>query len=103
MFLADVLYPILERTGSPLELVAQAGLLGLNVLASVLGHDSPTQLIRKEADYFTKAISVGLQHPNDNPAALLVLSAVLTHSNSDILPCLKNIILDVSFKIFTLQ
>ncbi|KAF4519601.1 hypothetical protein B566_EDAN003768 [Ephemera danica] len=93
-FLAHVLYPVLERAGSSLELVAQAGLLSLNLIASSLGHSTPTQLIREEADYFTHPVAVGLRNPASNPGALLVLGAVLTHSKSDILPCIETIILD---------
>ncbi|CAB3376131.1 Hypothetical predicted protein [Cloeon dipterum] len=93
--LSVVLYPVLERAGSGIELVSLAGRLALSAVASCLGHPSTAALVCCEAEYFTHYVTVKLRRPKDNPGALLVLCAILKHGSKDILPSVELVVGDV--------
>jgi hypothetical protein len=93
--LSLVLYPVLERAGSTIEVVALAGRLALASIADSIGYQSSSELICNEAHYFTHHVAVRLRRIKDNPGALLVLCAVLKHGSKEILPSIELIIKDV--------
>jgi hypothetical protein len=90
-----VLYPVLERAGSNIEVVALAGRLALASVATSLGYESSADLICKEAHFFTHHMAVRIRGLKKNPEALLVLCAVLRHGSQAILPSIEPIIKDV--------
>lgn len=90
-----VLYPVLERAGSSIEIVALAGRLALTSIAYSLGYESSAALVCKEAHFFTHHVAVRLRRLKKNPEALMVLCAVLRHGSQDILPSIEPIIRDV--------
>ncbi|RZF43369.1 hypothetical protein LSTR_LSTR001630 [Laodelphax striatellus] len=100
------LYAILEAAGSPLEVVAAAGLNAVSEIASVCSEGSITQLVRANTDYLSYQITRRLRQLYRHPGLLAVLSVIMRHSTKLVLPSLQEIFSDVleqSYDVFQMN
>lgn len=96
-FLLKTLYLVLERAGSANGLVAEAGLTAVWVISEACGYGRDvTGLVQANADYFLYHVTCRLRRVEQNPGVIDVLNIVMKYSTMDVLPCLKEIVKDVS-------
>lgn len=55
-----------------------------------------TELVRANVDYLSHHITIRLKRAHHNPGVLSVLSVVMRYTTIEVLPCLYEIIEDVS-------
>ncbi|XP_066906562.1 TELO2-interacting protein 1 homolog isoform X2 [Halyomorpha halys] len=87
-------YPVLECAGSPISIIASAGLFSVHKLSSVY-NESVSMLISKNVDYLSHHITIKLRHAYRNPRVLSVLSVIMEYTTLDMLTSLHDIINDV--------
>ena len=96
-FLLKTLYFVLERAGSANGLVAQAGITAIWDISEACGYGRDvTGLVQANADYFSYHVTCRLRRVEQNPGVIDVLNIVMKYSTMDVLPCLEEIVKDVS-------
>ncbi|KAG6445046.1 hypothetical protein O3G_MSEX003662 [Manduca sexta] len=86
---------MLERVGSPYEMLHLAGLKAVNDYAIGCGHADVKQLIGENADYCTHQVTVKLKKAWNCESALQILSVVMEYSDPSIQDYLYGIVQDV--------
>ncbi|XP_025829077.1 TELO2-interacting protein 1 homolog [Agrilus planipennis] len=99
-FLLKIMYPILERAGSPQPLVRRVGLESLKKIATACGYNTITDLVNANNDYFSYHITRKFQKVGNDENALNVLCVVMQHSNIDVLPSISDIIEGILIQTF---
>ncbi|KAI4473185.1 hypothetical protein M0802_016269 [Mischocyttarus mexicanus] len=94
-FLLKVLYLIIERAGSTNSLLSRVGIETLENIAKSLKHETIGDLLRANVDYFSYHVTIKLRRIERNPGVLDVVKVVMKYSSMDVLPCLREIVLDV--------
>uniref|UniRef100_UPI0037E6FDC3 TELO2-interacting protein 1 homolog n=1 Tax=Semicossyphus pulcher TaxID=241346 RepID=UPI0037E6FDC3 len=89
------LYPVLEKAGEETLLVSQAALGSMWDISQACGYFSLKELINENSDYLLNDISLNLQRLSQHPQAPRVLTVMLTHSDSSLLPLVGDIVQDV--------
>ncbi|KAM9856010.1 TELO2-interacting protein 1 homolog [Aulostomus maculatus] len=89
------LYPVLEKAGEETLLVSQAALGSMWDMSRACGYSSLKELINENSDYLLNDISVNLQRLSQHLQAPRVLTVMLTHSDSSLLPLVGDIVQDV--------
>ncbi|KAE8293138.1 TELO2-interacting protein 1-like protein SMG10 [Larimichthys crocea] len=89
------LYAVLEKAGEETLLVSQAALGSMRDISRACGYPSLKELINENSDYLLNDISVNLQRLSQHPQAPRVLTVMLTHSDSSLLPLVGDIVQDV--------
>ena len=96
-FLLKTLYFVLERAGSANALVAEAGMTAIWDISEACGFGRDvTRLVQANVDYFSYHVTCRLRRMEDNPGVIDVLNIVMKYSSMDVLPCLEEIVKDVS-------
>jgi hypothetical protein len=96
-FLLKTLYFVLERAGSANGLVAEAGMTALWDISDTCGYGRDvTGLVQANVDYFSYHVTCRLRRMEQNPGVIDVLNIVMKYSSMDVLPCLEEIVKDVS-------
>jgi hypothetical protein len=96
-FLLKTLYLVLERAGSANELVAEAGMAAIRDISHACGYGRDvTDLVQANVDYFSYHVTCRLRRMEQNPGVMDVLNIVMKYSSVDVLPCLEEIVKDVS-------
>jgi len=96
-FLLKTLYFVLERAGSANGLVAEAGITAIWDISEACGYGRDvTGLVQANADYFSYHVTCRLRRVEQNPGVIDVLNIVMKYSTMDVLPCLEEIVKDVS-------
>uniref|UniRef100_A0A3Q2ZXZ7 TELO2-interacting protein 1 homolog n=1 Tax=Kryptolebias marmoratus TaxID=37003 RepID=A0A3Q2ZXZ7_KRYMA len=89
------LYPVLEKAGEETLLVSQAALSSMMDVSKACGYSSLKELISDNSDYLLNDVSVNLQRLSQYPQAPRVLTVMLTHSDSSLLPLIRDVVQDV--------
>ncbi|XP_061128137.1 TELO2-interacting protein 1 homolog [Syngnathus typhle] len=89
------LYPVLEKAGEETLLISQVALDSMWDISKACGYLSLKELINENSDYLLNDISLNLQRLSQHPQAPRVLTVMLTHSDSTLLPLVRDIIQDV--------
>ncbi|XP_049610971.1 TELO2-interacting protein 1 homolog [Syngnathus scovelli] len=89
------LYPVLEKAGEETFLISQAALDSMWDISKACGYISLKELINENSDYLLNDISLNLQRLSQHQQAPRVLTVMLTHSDSTLLPLVRDIIQDV--------
>ncbi|XP_015182653.1 PREDICTED: TELO2-interacting protein 1 homolog [Polistes dominula] len=94
-FLLKILYFVIERAGSTNSLLSRVGIETLENIAEALKYETIGDLLRANVDYFSYHVTIKLRRLERNPGVLDVVKVVMKYSSMDVLPCLKEIVLDV--------
>ncbi|KAM9752988.1 TELO2-interacting protein 1 homolog [Menidia menidia] len=89
------LYAVLEKAGDEALLVSQAALNSMADVRQACGYGSLKDLINENSDYLLNDVSLNLQRLSQHPQAPRVLTVMLTHSDSSLLPLVTDIVQDV--------
>ncbi|XP_057686361.1 TELO2-interacting protein 1 homolog [Corythoichthys intestinalis] len=89
------LYPVLEKAGEETFLISQAALDTMWDISKACGYLSLKELINENSDYLLNDISLNLQRLSQHPQAPRVLTVMLAHSDSTLLPLVRDIVQDV--------
>uniref|UniRef100_A0A1A8IVG9 TELO2-interacting protein 1 homolog n=2 Tax=Nothobranchius TaxID=28779 RepID=A0A1A8IVG9_NOTKU len=89
------LYPVLEKAGEETLLVNQAALSSMMCISQACGYSSLKELINDNSDYLLNDISLNLQRLSQHPQAPRVLTVMLAHSDSSLLPLIRDVVQDV--------
>uniref|UniRef100_A0A8C6PFI6 TELO2 interacting protein 1 n=1 Tax=Nothobranchius furzeri TaxID=105023 RepID=A0A8C6PFI6_NOTFU len=89
------LYPVLEKAGEETLLVNQAALNSMMCISQACGYSSLKELINDNSDYLLNDISLNLQRLSQHPQAPRVLTVMLAHSDSSLLPLIRDVVQDV--------
>ncbi|XP_043485758.1 TELO2-interacting protein 1 homolog isoform X2 [Polistes fuscatus] len=100
-FLLKILYFVIERAGSTNSLLSRVGIETLENIAEALKYKTIGNLLRANVDYFSYHVTVKLRRIERNPGVLDVVKVVMKYSSMDVLPCLKEIVLDVLLQLNT--
>lgn len=96
-FLLKTLYLVLERAGSANGLVAEAGMAAIRDISRACGYGRDVaDLVQANVDYFSYHVTCRLRRMEQNPGVMDVLNIVMKYSSMDVLPCLEDIVKDVS-------
>lgn len=96
-FLLKTLYLVLERAGSANGLVAEAGMAAIRDISHACGYGRDvTDLVQANVDYFSYHVTFKLRRMEQNAGVMDVLNIVMKYSSMDVLPCLEDIVKDVS-------
>jgi hypothetical protein len=96
-FLLKTLFLVLERAGSANGLVAEAGMAAVRDISQACGYGRDvTDLVKANVDYFSYHVTCRLRRMEQNPGVMDVLNIVMKYSSMDVLPCLEDIVKDVS-------
>lgn len=72
------------------------GLSAVQNVAKACVEGGVTELVQANVDYLSHHITTRLKRAHHNPGVLSVLSVVMRHTTVQVLPCLHEIIEDVS-------
>ncbi|XP_037540304.1 TELO2-interacting protein 1 homolog [Nematolebias whitei] len=89
------LYPVLEKAGDETLLVSQAALSSMMDISKACGYASLKELINDNSDYLLNDVSLNLQRLSQHPQAPRVLTVMLAHSDSSLLPLIRDVVQDV--------
>ncbi|XP_067945990.1 TELO2-interacting protein 1 homolog isoform X2 [Watersipora subatra] len=89
------LYSILESCSHDNVLIKQTAVTGLAIVSQALHYSGTGELIEKHSNYLCNALSLNIRRLQRYPTSPSVLSSILIHSQSTILPYIDQIIIEV--------